>query len=79
MAEKLFEPVVIRDDQLTVSKLVWRRHRAFVPGAVEEILNANPGLADSGPFMPAGVTIMVPALEQAAEASATPAPSIKLW
>ena len=46
------------------------------PGAVEQVLVANPGLADSGPALPAGLLIELPELKPATR---TAAQSISLW
>lgn len=43
-------------------------------GAVEAVLNANPGLASIGPVLPSGVVISLPEL-----ASVSDAPSVRLW
>ena len=37
-------------------------HYGDRPGAVEAILEANPGLAERGPLLPSGVTVVLPAL-----------------
>ena len=76
---QMFDVVTVHDDRLTVSRLVWRRHRAHMPGLVEAILAANPGLAAAGPFIPPGTRVSVPVIEQASGAGATPAPLIELW
>lgn len=45
------------------------------PGAAEAVLAANPGLADRGPVLPAGVRIELPELaERPRESGAT-----RLW
>ena len=45
------------------------------PGAVEAVLEANPGLADRGPLLPAGVRVELPDLgEDPAESGA-----VRLW
>lgn len=60
----------------TLSALAWRtlgRHR----GAVERILEANPGLAALGEVLPEGTPVIVP---PAADASAVDtAPLVQLW
>ncbi len=54
---------------------VCRLHYGPRPGAVEAVLAANPGLADRGPVLPAGVRIELPELAE------TPASSgaVRLW
>ena len=44
-------------------------------GYTEAILAANPGLADQGPLLPAGITITLPDLSNQAQQIQT----IKLW
>lgn len=44
-------------------------------GAVERVLDANPGLADLGPVIPANTTITLPDLPQ----PATEVQPIRLW
>ncbi|PPD36007.1 MAG: phage tail protein [Methylomonas sp.] len=43
-------------------------------GATEAVLEANPGLADYGPILPAGVFIQLPVLPALQRAS-----KLKLW
>ena len=53
--------------------LVCRRHYGRRRGAVEAVLEANPGLAARGPVLPAGVEILLPDLP-------SPGPAIaRLW
>lgn len=54
---------------------VCRRYYGSRTGAVEAVLEANPGLADRGPLLPAGVAILLPDLPAAASA----ADIVKLW
>jgi phage tail protein X len=53
--------------------LVWR---AIGSTAVEPVLEANPGIADLGAFLPEGTAVFVPA--PAAE-SVSELPLIQLW
>ena len=44
-------------------------------GTVERVLEANPGLADYGPVLPAGVLVTLPVIErQEAQGKVAPAP-----
>lgn len=43
-------------------------------GATESVLEANPGLANQGPLLPAGLIIQLPELP-----AAQPAAAIRLW
>ncbi|MGE5563111.1 MAG: tail protein X [Bacillota bacterium] len=66
--------IVVAGDREPVDALLWRSvgERA---GAVERVLDANPGLGDLGAFLPAGTEVLIPA-----EALVPPqAPLIQLW
>ena len=54
---------------------VCRLHYGSRTGAVEAVLDANPGLADRGPVLPAGVRIKLPELEEAPSSSG----AVRLW
>ncbi|QRX80868.1 tail protein X [Glaciimonas sp. PAMC28666] len=58
----------------TLDRLCWR-HLAATASVVEAALELNPGLAESGPFIPHGQLVTLPA------PSATPAArqTINLW
>lgn len=58
------EAVRVETDQLTVDLLVWRRYRRPIPGLVEQVLALNPGLAQHGPYIPRGTTVVFPIIEQ---------------
>lgn len=57
-----------------LDELCWR-HYDRRAGAVETVLKANPGLADHGPILPAGLRIDLPDLSAKRPA---PAP-VQLW
>ena len=50
------------------------RHYGRQAGAVEAVLQANPGLAEYGPVLPADVTIELPELT-----TEEPADTVRLW
>lgn len=52
--------------------LCWKHYG--VESAVVTVLEANPGLADYGPVLPAGIVIALPD-----QASSTTEPTVKLW
>lgn len=58
----------------TVDFVCWRYYGSTANRVVETVFEANPGLADYGPELPAGVTITLP--EIAAPAKTT---GVKLW
>jgi phage tail protein X len=51
----------------TVDYVVFQYYGHTDKKAVEQVLEANPGLADRGPLLPYGVQITLPALVQAAD------------
>lgn len=58
----------------TVDALCWR-HYGRTAGVCEAVLAANPGLADHGPVLPAGLLITLPDLE----ATAPQRQMVSLW
>lgn len=48
----------------TVDQLCLRVHGRLAPGIVEATLEENPGLADHGPILPAGIDVRVPDLPE---------------
>lgn len=59
----------------TVDAIVWR-HYGRTAGVVEQVLAANPGLADIGPLLPMGQSIDLPVLPAAPP---TQNQTINLW
>lgn len=49
----------------TVDAICWR-HYGRTAGVVEAVLDANPGLADRGAVLPAGVLVTLPELQTTA-------------
>lgn len=43
----------------TVDAICWR-HYGRTAGVVEQVLDANPGLADLGPIIPHGTQVLLP-------------------
>ncbi|CAE6923184.1 Tail protein X [Pseudomonas marincola] len=58
----------------TVDALCWRYY-GRTAGVVEQVLDANPGLADLGPVLPNGTLINMPE----AAAQATQRQVVNLW
>lgn len=50
------------------------QHYSQESGAVEAVLEANPGLAKLGPVLPAGTLIVLPALPDTSQKS-----TVRLW
>ncbi|CCG88505.1 tail protein X [Erwinia piriflorinigrans] len=59
----------------TVDALCWR-HYGRTAGVTALVLQANPGLAGHGPFLPHGLEVELP---ETAAAAATTAQSVRLW
>lgn len=60
MTTTILENHTVTGDHITASLLIWRRFRLPAPGALEALLEANPGLADLGPVIPVGTVVAVP-------------------
>lgn len=54
---------------------ICRQHYGSRLGAAEAVLEANPGLADRGPLLPAGVLIELPDLPAESRESG----AVRLW
>lgn len=54
------EPITVRSEGMTVSRIIWQFLRRQPPGYLEQVLVANPGLADKGPLLPVGTVINMP-------------------
>lgn len=46
---------------------ICHRHYGRSRGAVEQVLEANPGLAGYGPILPAGVEIALPDIDEGSD------------
>ena len=58
----------------SVDLIAWRYYGTLGSRVVARVLEANPGLADLGPLLPAGTTVTLPDLDTAAEKTST-----RLW
>lgn len=58
----------------TVDAICWRRY-GRTAGVTEAVLEANPGLADVGTFLPTGHLVRLPEIEEQAEQAGT----VNLW
>lgn len=58
----------------TVDYIAWRHYGQTAGRVTEQVLEANRGLADYGPFLPAGVPVVVPVLSVSA-----PQQEVVLW
>lgn len=59
----------------TVDLIAWRYYGRLSGRVVEQVLAANPGLADHGPLLPAGLIVKLPELEEKQDANT----GTKLW
>ena len=66
---------VYRTTDGDVIDAVCRRFYGRAAGAVEAVLEANPGLAELGPVLPAGTLVELPDLPRPLETIET----VKLW
>lgn len=57
----------------TVDALCWR-HYGRTQGVTEQVLRANPGLAEHGPFLPHGLQVELPDIP-----ASTIAQTVQLW
>lgn len=57
-----------------VDAVVWSQYGRTDGQIVEQVLDANPALADHGPELPAGVTIILPDVQQASSQKA-----LRIW
>lgn len=60
----------------TVDRIAYRHYGSLEGQVVERVLLANPGLADQGPLLPAGLRVALPVLDAAVTAKTT---GHKLW
>ena len=58
----------------SLDEIVWRHYSAEIRGAVETVLEANPGLAIKGPILPLGTKVFLPVIEAPKEVE-----SVRLW
>ncbi|AWM87381.1 tail protein X [Microvirga sp. 17 mud 1-3] len=58
----------------TVDFIAWKHYGTTDGLVVEQLLDANKGLADMGPVMPAGVLVLLPEIDTTQKAQ-----GIKLW
>lgn len=64
----------LTSDGDTADYIAWKQYGTQAGRVTEQLLEANPGLADYGPRLPAGVLVELPDL-----ALETQAQAVKLW
>jgi phage tail protein X len=67
-------PDVIANQGDTVDAICWR-HYGRTAGVTEDVLRANPGLAEYGPTLPQGLIVSMPD----AQSTATQRQMVNLW
>ncbi len=55
--------------------VVWRQYGVGTWSVVQQVLDANPGLADHGAVLPAGLVVTLPEIEN----PTTTTKSVSLW
>lgn len=58
----------------TADYIAWKYYGTQAGKVVEQLLDANPGLADKGSVLPSGVLVTLPDIKPAAAAQA-----VRLW
>lgn len=58
----------------TADYIAWKYYGTQDGQVVEQLLEANPGLADRGPVLPAGILVTMPDVQPA-----TAAQVVRLW
>lgn len=62
----------------TLDQLLWRE-AGLGPGELTRVLDANPGLADSGKVLPLGTVVLIPARATTSTSANRVLPLIQLW
>jgi phage tail protein X len=64
-----YELVTVKGEGFTLSRIIWRRFRAPMPGLHERTLEHNPGLADFAMFLPVGTKfeLVIPGADEEVE------------
>lgn len=62
----------------TLDQLLWRE-AGLGPGELTRVLDANPGLADSGKVLPLGIVVLIPATATTSTSANRVLPLIQLW
>jgi phage tail protein X len=62
----------------TVDYVAWKHYGRQDGRVVEQVLEANPGLADLGPVLPAGTLVNLPEIAST-PTTATATTGVKLW
>ncbi|BFD48241.1 MAG: tail protein X [Wolbachia endosymbiont of Sergentomyia squamirostris] len=63
---------ITRENEM-LDQICWK-HYGYSSGAVEIVLEENPGIADYGSFLPAGLKIRLPTIQEQLKKS-----KLKVW
>ncbi len=66
------QSLVFPNDRTPLDLLLFLAFKREVPGLVDLVLAANPGLAALGPFPPRGTSVLVPSPPPASSLNSTP-------
>lgn len=58
----------------TVDFIAWNYYSSTGTDLLEQLLNANPGLAGQGPILAAGIVVQLPVIDKTAEIA-----GVRLW
>lgn len=72
-----YEKVVVSADEMTLSKIVWRRFGVWKPGLVERILDRQGELAETI-YLPIGAVVEIP-IDPPSLGPSTERQVIQLW
>lgn len=61
----------------TADFIAWKQYGSVTPDILNAVLAANPGLADYGPLLPAGVAVVLPVINTQTQAAAVQ--EVTLW
>ena len=78
MADSIVE--VIKAEQTTLSRVIWRLFRRKPRGYEGVVLTANPGIARHKPFLPVGLAVVFPAIDEIEEPdSVNEVEVVRMW
>jgi phage tail protein X len=69
--------VYTTSDGDTADYIAWKQYGAVTPAILAALLAANLGLADQGPLLPAGLSVVLPVIDKATEVASDQ--GVTLW
>lgn len=66
--------VYITSEGDSADLIAWKYYGTQGARVVEQVLEANPGLADLGPLLPAGITVTLPEIDTTQKVA-----GVRLW